>query len=273
RYRGALLQYQKALQGNRPTIELSKIFLAHLREQNFSPSTLRVYRAALQGFHAWRGESLVFPVRVPRHAPPYIEASVVQALLTRAKDRPRDYLILLLMAHAGLRRGETVSLRVGGVGEKALRFRGKGDRDRTVPMTRALAEAIRPFCAGKPADEVVLGVGEGVIYHVVKKYAAAVGRPGLKPHDLRHAFATRLLELGVNIRVVQELLGHSDLNTTQIYTSVSGEHLEKAIDGFVTSRPPLCPRPKDGSWWSCWAVWMMPACPCRPSPGIHRPPP
>ncbi|MDP2932176.1 MAG: site-specific integrase [Chloroflexota bacterium] len=169
RYRGALLQYQKALQGNRPTVELSKTFLALLREQNFSPSTLRVYRAALQGFHAWRGESLVFPVRVPYHAPPYIEASVVQSLLTRAKDRPRDYLILLLMAHAGLRRDETVNLRVGGVGEKALRFRGKGDSDRIVPRPGPWP---RRYDLSVPASQPMRRCwawGRGVIYHVVKK--------------------------------------------------------------------------------------------------------
>ena len=64
RYRGVLLRYQKALNGAKPTIETSKIFLAHLREQGYSPSTLRVHRAALQGFHAWRGENLIFPIKV-----------------------------------------------------------------------------------------------------------------------------------------------------------------------------------------------------------------
>ncbi len=70
RYRGALLRYQKALNGARPAVEASKIFLAHLREQGYSPSTLRVHRAALQGFHVWRGENLTFPAKVPQHLPP-----------------------------------------------------------------------------------------------------------------------------------------------------------------------------------------------------------
>ena len=72
RYHGVLLRYQKALNGAKPTIETSNIFLAHLREQGYSRSTLRVHRAALQGFHAWRGENLAFPVKVPQHLPSYI---------------------------------------------------------------------------------------------------------------------------------------------------------------------------------------------------------
>jgi len=229
RYRGALLRYQEALGGDDPTVERSKIFLSHIREQGFSPSTLRIYRAALQGFHGWRGENLVFPIRVPKHLPPYIPAEVVDKILSLSREEPKDHLILRLMSDAGLRRQEVVYLKVKNVGVKALRIRGKGDKDRTVPLTQQLAAALAPYCTGKNPEESVLGVGEGVIYRVVKKYGMLVGNPELKPHDLRHAFATRLLENGANIRVVQELLGHSNLNTTQVYTAVNGSHLVDAV--------------------------------------------
>ncbi|MFC2034300.1 tyrosine-type recombinase/integrase [Chloroflexota bacterium] len=229
RYRGALLRYQKALQGAKPTLKASKIFLAHMRKQGYSPSTIRVHRAALKGFHEWRGENLVFPIKIPRHLPPYIEASLVTRMLDLAREIPRDYLILRLMSDAGMRREEVVDLVVKNVGEKALRFRGKGNKDRTVPLTKELAETLKPFCSGKGPDDRVVGVGEGVIYRVVKQYGRLADKPEMTPHKLRHAFATRLLEKGVNIRIIQELMGHSNVNTTQDYTAVSASHLEEAI--------------------------------------------
>ena len=73
-------------------------------------------------------------------------------------------MILLLMSQAGLRRDEVVNLKVANVGEKALRFRGKGDKDRTVPMTDTLAEAIHPFCDNKKPGDFVLGFKEKAIY-------------------------------------------------------------------------------------------------------------
>jgi integrase/recombinase XerD len=236
RYRGCLLQYQKALNGATPTLEATKQFLAHLRQQGYSPSSLRIYRAALQGFHSWCGENLVFPIRVPRHLPPYIEADIVTKMLDLAQENPRDYLILRLMSDAGLRREEVVKLRVGNASQTALHFRGKGDKDRTVPLTDELVEALAPFCSDKRPNDLVLNVGEGVVYRVVKKYGTLIGKPEMKPHDFRHAFATRLLERGVNIRVVQELMGHSSVNTTQDYTAVVGIHLEDAIK--VLNQPP-----------------------------------
>jgi len=229
RYRGCLRQYQKALNGVVPTLEASARFLAHLRQQGFSPNTLKVYRAALQGFHAWRDEQLVFRIRIPYHTPDYQEPTVVAKILELAREHPKDHLTLRLMADAGLRREEVTKLRVKHVGSKALRFRGKEDRNRTVPITTELGAALKPFCEGKEDNDLVLGVKQGAIYRMVKKYGKLVGKPELKPHDLRHSFATRLLERGANLRVVQELLGHASVSTTQIYTQVAGTHLEEAI--------------------------------------------
>ena len=80
----------------------------------------------------------------------------------------------------------------------------------------------------KSPNDLVLGVGGGVIYRTVKRYGKLVGKPELTPHSLRHSFATRLLEQGVDLRTIQELLGYAQLNTTQSYTQVAGTHLQDA---------------------------------------------
>ena len=96
-------------------------------------------------------------------------------------------------------------------------------------MTPELEAAIRPFCVGKGQKDSVVGLKETAIYRRVKIYVAKIGRPDIHPHDLRHSFATRLLESGASIREVQELLGHNDLGTTEVYIGVTGEHLQDAI--------------------------------------------
>ncbi len=164
-----------------------------------------------------------------------------EALQPMPAMKPRNHLILRLMSDAGLRRQEVVALRVKNIPEKALHFRGKGDKDRTAPLTEELAVTVKPFCSHKGPDDLAVGVGEGVIYRVVKKYSMLVGRPEMKPHDLRHAFATRLLKRGVNIRVIQELMGHSNVNTTQDYTAVVGSHLENAIKALNQPRETAVP--------------------------------
>lgn len=231
RYRGVFLQYQRALGQNPPSVEASRLFLARLRENGFEPSTLRLYRAALRGFHAWRGESLEFPVKVPQHLPSYHSAEKIKRILSLATGNPRNHVVIRLMSDAGLRRSEVIGLRVRNVDftGKMLRTRGKGNKDRVVPLTRELHELLEQVCQDKNPDEFVVGLKDKGVYEVVKKYATLAGEPGFHPHDLRHAFATRLVEGGANIRAIQELLGHTDLKTTAVYLGVVPKHLEEAI--------------------------------------------
>jgi integrase/recombinase XerD len=231
RYRGVLLQYQKALQGEPPSLEISRRFLTRLREDDFQPSTLRLYRAALKGFHEWRGEDLVFPIKVPRHSPPYHSNEKINRILGLAVNKLRDHVTLRLQSDAGLRRSEVETLRIQNVDltNRMLRVRGKGDKDRVIPMTRELYEVLKLACRDKKPDDFIVNLKGKGIYGVVKKYARLAGEPGFHPHDLRHAFATRLIEGGANIRAVQELLGHADLATTAVYLGLAPKHLEEAI--------------------------------------------
>jgi integrase len=111
-------------------------------------------------------------------------------MLQMAQNQPRDYLVLLLLSQAGLRRDEAVKVEVGNVGEKALRIRGKEDKDRTIPMTQTLLTAIKPFCEGENLHDPVLGCKEKAVYQTIKKYGMLAGKPEIKPHNLRQQKVT-----------------------------------------------------------------------------------
>ncbi len=159
----------------------------------------------------------------------------------------RDTAMLELMYASGLRVSELVGLRTVMVDldQGVVRVVGKGDKERMVPMGDAAREAIvaylrdaRPLLAGGRALDALFvtarreSTGDGgmtrqMFWKLVKRYAAeaAIAAP-LSPHTLRHAFATHLLNHGADLRVVQLLLGHADISTTQIYTHVARERLK-----------------------------------------------
>ena len=131
----------------------------------------------------------------------------------------------------GMRRSELANLLVGHISFDANRLvvvAGKGSKDRTIPIAKALKLDLQKLCSGKAADERVFGLNSQSLGLKVKDWARKADVP-LHTHSFRHYFATKLLDKGANLRVVQELLGHSSLNTTQIYLSVTVNHLEDAI--------------------------------------------
>ena len=156
----------------------------------------------------------------------------------------RDRTMLELMYASGLRVSEIVSLKTVALGlnEGVVRVvNGKGGKERLVPfggeagqwLRRYLAEARTPLLEGKTTDAVFVGrhTGTGLtrqaFWALIKRYATVANIPvALSPHTLRHAFATHLLNHGADLRVVQLLLGHADISTTQIYTHVARERLK-----------------------------------------------
>ncbi|MBV8667394.1 MAG: site-specific tyrosine recombinase XerD [Burkholderiaceae bacterium] len=155
----------------------------------------------------------------------------------------RDRTMLELMYASGLRVSELVSLKSIEVGmnEGVLRVTGKGGKTRLTPfgeqardwLERYLREARGAILNGQLADALFVTARGGAMtrqmfWVLIKKYAAAAGiHVPLSPHTLRHAFATHLLNHGADLRVVQLLLGHADISTTQIYTHVARERLKK----------------------------------------------
>ena len=155
----------------------------------------------------------------------------------------RDRAILELMYASGLRVSEVVELPFGQINLSAglVQVTGKGSKERIVPIGELAIEWLekylissRPVLVKQKLVETlfVSRIGRSMtrqtLWHRVKNLAFQVGIPGnLSPHTLRHAFATHLLNHGADLRTVQLLLGHSDLSTTQIYTHVAKERLQK----------------------------------------------
>jgi integrase/recombinase XerD len=154
----------------------------------------------------------------------------------------RDRALLELMYACGLRSSEVVGLEVTDIDLQhgVLRARGKGSKERIVPVGRqAIAAVSRYLSRGRPVlvgdrDERHLFVnarGTGLtrqgLYKIIQRHAASCGLDGkMSPHTLRHTFATHLLAGGCDLRAVQEMLGHADIATTQIYTHLSAERLK-----------------------------------------------
>jgi integrase/recombinase XerD len=186
------------------------------------------------------------PPKIGRPLPKTLTESDVEALLGAPDvDQSlglRDRAMLELLYATGLRVSELVSIRLGQVNlrQGVVRVVGKGSKDRLVPvgeeaevwMDRYAREG-RPAILGSRMSDDLFVTGRGgamtrqAFWLLIKRYAQLAGiRKPLSPHTLRHAFATHLLNHGADLRVVQMLLGHSDLSSTQIYTHVAQERLK-----------------------------------------------
>jgi len=185
------------------------------------------------------------PKRAPRFPKTLSEADV-EALLaapdTRTALGMRDRAMLEVLYASGLRVSELVQVKVFEVNldQNVIRVMGKGSKERLVPLGEEAAEWVRKFSAefrrqilGKRTSDYLFVTGRGssmtrqAFWQNLKRYGgrAVPGKP-LSPHVLRHAFATHLINHGADLRVVQMLLGHADISTTQIYTHVARERLK-----------------------------------------------
>jgi integrase/recombinase XerD len=185
--------------------------------------------------------------RIGRSLPKTLTEDEVDALLhAPTSEEPlgfRDRAMLELLYATGLRVSELINLKQSQVNfnQGVLRIVGKGDRERLIPLGDESQRWLRDFIDG-PRMEILLErqtdylfptrrgdrMTRQAFWHIIKRYAQKAGiSKKLSPHSLRHAFATHLLNRGADLRVVQLLLGHSDLSTTQIYTHVARERLKE----------------------------------------------
>ena len=231
--------------------------------RRYSASSVARVLAAVRMFHLFlvregetdvnAAEGVVRP-KVPRTLPRPLYIGDVTAILKGCGEGDpgsvRDRAVIETLYGAGLRISELVGLDVDDVDldEGSLRAVGKGDKERIVPLGRFAVDAVgayltraRPSMAGnRTGPALFLNVRGGRLTRqgasgILKKAARRAGiRKRVTPHMLRHSFATHLLEGGADVRVVQELLGHAVLSTTQIYTLVTGEHLR---DEYFSAHP------------------------------------
>ena len=218
-----------------------KAYLAYLfADKKLSSSSVALVRSALLFFYNQVLDKGFLGIKTPkiqRNAPEVLSKEEVKALLDACvTDKSR--LLLELMYSSGLRVSECLNLRVEDIDfeeNMCLVKQGKGKQDRTTVLSRNLAQNLRLFLEKKSIssgpifmNKQGLALGVRNAQKIVSRAAERAGiTKNVSPHKLRHSFATHLLDAGVSIRVIQELLGHSNLQTTQIYTRVSKDHLSK----------------------------------------------
>lgn len=231
-------------------------YLSHRYGIGYRPRSTARLLSCLRGFFRWlieRGVTEADPTidlaspRTGRPLPDTLTEADVEALLL-APDVDtvlglRDRAMLEMLYACGLRVTELVTLQVGQLNlrQGVVRVIGKGSKERLVPLGEEALEWNRRWLAAGRADLLEGRVGADVLYpsqrgrvmtrqtfwHRIRHHAAAAGiHRHLSPHTLRHAFATHLLNHGADLRVVQLLLGHADLSTTQIYTHVARARLK-----------------------------------------------
>lgn len=209
--------------------------------QNVSNATLSLVHAALRYFfHEFLKRKILEDVKIAKKGkklPEVLSIAEVRDLLAGVRGQ-RNRLILEFLYSTGARVSECVKLRVSDINLKEHVGRvvgGKGNKDRTIVLSQAWCRSIKKYLERRRVKaEWVFTKKNGAplsprtIQRLIKKTGERVGiSKEITPHKLRHAFATHLLEGGENIRKIQELLGHSNLSTTQIYTRVSMAELKK----------------------------------------------
>ena len=234
-------------------------YLANLQERQLSRSTVVRRLSSLRSFYKYlcrRGyletdpTSALSSPKIQRKLPDFLEISEIDLLLSAPDTNDilglRDQAILELLYSTGMRVSELLSLDLSDVdhGNAIVKVRGKGKKERIIPIGRPAMSSLNNYlekrnelASNKSFQAIFLSErGNRIpdsksIGRRITKYAQAVGiKKKITPHTFRHTFATHLLNAGADLRSVQELLGHTNLVTTQIYTHVTADRLKKVYE-------------------------------------------
>jgi integrase/recombinase XerD len=254
--------HQRGLRGpGEVTHEIIGVYLGTLLDEGLSRSSLARHRVSIRQLFRFLHLEGLLPLDpaaqveapLPRRSLPVVlsQQDVERLLASPDTSTPlglRDAAMLQLMYSTGLRISELVQLPLAGLDLRSgfIHVRGKGGKERIVPMgDRALALVGRWLRQGRPeldpqgrattvfVSQRARAMTRQTFWHRVRQHSLSAGIRGrVTPHKLRHSFATHLLEHGADLRVVQAMLGHADISTTEIYTHVARERLKRAHREF-----------------------------------------
>ncbi len=256
-----LISYKTDLEGFIDYIKTNKIsnktiksYIKKLSLDGYSNSTINRKISSLKSFEKWLYEmnkvetiysKNIKYLKIPETLPEVFSSSYLNKLIdeieTSTDEEIRDKAIIELLYSSGLRVSELVKLNLNDFNNnKYIKVSGKGNKERIVPLNQSARKSIdlwiknaRINIAESSEPALFVGVkGSRIDVRVVRRIV--LKKLGTYPHAVRHSFATHLLEGGADIRIVQELLGHEDPNTTQLYTHISVKELKKK---YKTSHP------------------------------------
>ncbi|MFH1751725.1 MAG: site-specific tyrosine recombinase/integron integrase [archaeon] len=234
---------------NKPALQAKRDdivgFMAEMKEsRNLSNSSLSLIHSSLKFFfHNFLKQKIVDDVRLPKQAkklPTVLSVKEVKELI-KATERGRNKLIVEFLYSSGVRVSECVNMKVVDLDLNECMARvkaGKGNKDRIIILSKKWVTELKKYLnkRKKVKTEWLFSKKNGkklsadTIQRIVRNSKETAGiQKHVTVHSLRHSFATHLLESGENIRKIQELLGHSNLSTTQIYTKVSEQELKKVV--------------------------------------------
>lgn len=240
-----------------------RAFLANRRSSGASSRTLARQLSAIRGLYRFAGQNHYFShsalssiraPKIPHAVPKPLSVTAAAAAIENSADRPgkepgwiavRNKAVLILLYACGLRISEALSLTPGNLESETLRITGKGGKTRLVPTLPAVGSAISEYEALCPfaleTDQPVFRGAKGgplsprIIQLAIERLRGELNLPDTAtPHALRHSFATHLLGNGADLRSIQELLGHTSLSTTQIYTEIDKTHI---LNQYLKAHP------------------------------------
>ena len=252
-YRRDLYDFAENLESQN-LADINRVFISSyvrmLKERKLAPTTVIRKVASLRGFFKWvtsmnilekNPASTLEQPKVPQRLPKVVSLKEIETML-QADLSPLQTVMRELLYSCGLRVSELVNLKVNDIdlASKYVRCFGKGSKERIVPVGMCAIRALEKYL---PKRELILKkynlsskkllvlengrfINRQDVYNFIHEQGKKINK-NISPHTLRHSFATHLLENGADLRVVQELLGHSDVSTTQLYTHISKKRLKE----------------------------------------------